>query len=190
MIAPDPTISEHAALIERRLTQAATSINPDEFKGLIGDPGLSVLRSAMECIKADSISVWLADIDQQNLVVTHSEPDHAFIGWEQSSSEGLTALVFASEQPLCENRVYLNKEHSKRADEMMGQTTCAMIATPFYIAGTLRGVISAVQLKENEEAADPEGFSARCLNRMTRLSTVMERLINYRLLTTLLDLEI
>ena len=65
-----------------------------------------------------------------------------------------------------------------------------MIVTPFYMCGALRGVISTVQIKDSEDAPDPPGFSASNLNRMRRLSTVLERLVNYRLLTRLLDLEL
>ncbi len=190
MISPDPKISEHASHIESSLARAASQLTPEEFKGLIGDPGRSVLRSAMDCVKSDAIAVWLVDRELKNLAVTHCEPDQNFVGWEQSVSEGLTSLAYASEQSLCENQVYLNSQHSKRADQEFGQITCAMIATPFYVAGTLRGVISTVQLKDSESATDPAGFSARNLNRMRRLSTVIERLVNYRLLTTLLDIEL
>ena len=51
-------------------------------------------------------------------------------------------------------------------------------------------MISTVQIKDSEDAPDPAGFFVRNLNRMRRLSTVLERLVNYRLLTTLLDLEL
>ena len=151
---------------------------------------LSTLRTAMEVLAADSVSVWIADLEEENLIVTHSEPDPAFIGWSQPLSEGLTSLVYASEQPLCENQVYLNVRHSKRADEALKQITTALIATPFYFGGKVQGVISCVQLKADAAAPDPAGFSARGLNRVRRLSTVLERLVNYRLLIRVLDLEI
>ena len=190
MITSDPIVSEYASHIERSLARAAQELGPEEFKGVIGDPGLSVLRTAMDYINADFISIWFADQDQKKLVVTHSEPDPSFIGWEQSISEGLISLAYASEQSLCENQVYLNAQQSKRIDEALNQVTCAMIVTPFYMCGTLRGVISTVQIKDSEDAPDPPGFSASNLNRMRRLSTVLERLVNYRLLTRLLDLEL
>ena len=186
----DPIVSEYASHIERSLARAAEELGTEEFKGVIGDPGLSVLRTAMDYINADFISIWFADQDQEKLVVTHSEPDPAFIGWEQSISDGLVSLAYASEQSLCENQVYLNAQHSKRVDEALNQVTCAMIVTPFYMCGALRGVISTVQIKDSEDAPDPPGFSASNLNRMRRLSTVLERLVNYRLLTRLLDLEL
>lgn len=190
MIFPDSLLSEHSATIEKALAKAAAKIGPKEFGGLIGDAGMSVIRSGMDCLKADSMSIWLANLDQTHLVVTHSEPDRDFIGYEQPITEGLISLAFASEQCLCENQVYLNADHSKKADKAMSQITCALIAAPFYIAGELRGVISCVQLKDSVDDPDPPGFTARNMNRIRRLSTVMERLVNYRLLTTLLDLEI
>ena len=59
-----------------------------------------------------------------------------------------------------------------------------------YFGGRVQGVISCVQLKQSFDAPDPSGFTARGLNRVRRLSTVLERLVNYRLLTRILNLEI
>ncbi len=190
MFTPDPQLSEHADAIEKAVARAAASVTPDDFRILIGDPGQTTLRMVMESLAADSISVWIADLADQNLIVTHSEPNPDFVGWTQPLSEGLTSLAYASEQSLCENQVYLNAKHSKRVDEALHQVTTALIATPFYFGGKVQGVISCVQLKENAEVPDPPGFTARGLNRVRRLSTVLERLVNFRLLTQILDLEL
>jgi hypothetical protein len=188
--APDPQLSQHSDLVEKALAREASTVTPESFRRLIGDPGSAMLRVIMESVKADSMSIWIADIAEENLVVTHTEPDPDFVGWSQPLTEGLTSLAYASEQSLCENQVYLNAAHSKLADQAMGQVTAAMIATPFYFGGALQGVISCVQLKENRDAPDPDGFSARNMNRVRRLSTVLERLVNYRLLTELFGLEL
>lgn len=190
VITPDPQLSEHAGAIEKALSRAAASVTPEDFRSLIGDPGQTTLRMVMESLAADSLSVWIADLGEKNLVVTHSEPDSDFVGWTQPLAEGLTSLAYASEQSLCENQVYLNAKHSKRVDEALGQVTTALIATPFYFGGKVQGVISCVQLKKSADAPDPPGFTARGLNRVRRLSTVLERLVNYRLLTQLLGLEL
>lgn len=190
MTAPDPQLSEHAPAVERALARAAAAVTPEDFVGLIGDPGQATLRLVMESLAADSMSVWIADVEETKLVVTHSEPDPAFVGWSQSLSEGLTSLAYASEQCLCENQVYLNARHSKRADEAMKQITSALIATPFHFGGKVQGVISCVQLKRGPDASDPPGFTARGLNRVRRLSSVLERLVNYKLLIRILDLQL
>ncbi len=144
----------------------------------------------MEVLGGHSITIWLADVEQEHLIVTHCDPEEKLVGWKQPITEGLISLTFASEQCICENKVYLNADHSKKVDKKLGTVTTAMIATPFYIAGNLRGVISCVQIKPDIDAADPPGFSARNMNRVRRLSTVGERLVNYRLLSILLDLEL
>lgn len=190
MITTDLELSEHAPAIERRLARAAQSITPEMFKMTLGDPGRSMLRAIMESVKGDSTSIWLADIEEENLIITHSNPCEEIVGLTLPITEGLISLVYASEQSICENNVYQNAHHSKRVDREVGQITCAMIATPFYFGGSLQGVVSCVQLKEDEDAPEPSGFSARDLGRIRRLSTVIERLVNYRLLTRLLGLEI
>lgn len=190
MIAPDPQLSEHSDAIERRLAAVIRGITPQSFHELIGDPGLSVMRSTMSCLDGHSMSIWLADEAEENLVVSHTLPDPDFVGWSQPVDEGLIGLVYASEQSLCENRVYANAEHSKRVDEALSQVTCALVATPFYVGGTLEGVLSCVQLKDSLDDPDPSGFTARNMNRLRRLSTVLERLVNYKLLTNLLAIEL
>ncbi len=190
MITPDPQLSEHAPAIERALARAAAAVTPEDFRDLIGDPGQTTLRMVMESLEGDSMSVWIADVEETKLVATHSEPDPAFVGRSQPISEGLVSLVYASEQCLCENQVYRNARHSKRVDEAVGQVTAALVATPFYFGGKVQGVISCVQLKDSTEAPDRPGFSARHLNRVRRLSTVLERLVNYRLLSQILNLEL
>lgn len=190
MIAPDPQLAQYSDAIERRIAALIRGIVPETFHELVGDPGMSVMRSTMTCLKGDSMSIWLADETEETLVVTHTLPDAEFIGWSQPIDEGLIGLSYASEQSLCENRVYANADHSKRADEDLGQVTCALIATPFYVGGNLEGVLSCVQLKDTLEDPDPAGFTARNMNRVRRLSTVLERLVNYKLLTRLLDIEL
>ncbi len=190
MTKPDPQLSEHAPAIERALAKAAMAVTPEEFMELIGDAGQSILRMVMESLAADSMSIWIADVEETKLVVTHTEPDPSFKGWSQPLTEGLTSLVYASEQCLCESQVYLNSHHSKQVDEAMKQITTSLIAAPFYFGGKVQGVISCVQLKDRLDDPDPPGFTARGLNRVRRLSSVLERLVNYKLLTRLLDLQI
>lgn len=66
MITSDPIVSEYASHIERSLARAAEELGPEEFKGVIGDPGLSVLRTAMDYINADFISIWFANQDRSS----------------------------------------------------------------------------------------------------------------------------
>ncbi|MEM7700006.1 MAG: GAF domain-containing protein [Verrucomicrobiota bacterium] len=185
-----PDLAKHSASIESQIVGAALEITPVEFRQMIGDAGREALRSTMECLNADALSVWVNDPAVNQLVVTHSEPDEEFVGWCQPLEEGLISLVYVSEQPICENDVAQNTQHSKRTDDAMGQTTAAMLVVPLYLGGNPRGVISCVQLITAPDQPDPPGFTARHINRVRRLSTLIGRLTNYRLLTGLLDIEL
>lgn len=190
MIETYPELTRHASTIESALHKIAREITPEEFTQVIGEAGFSALRAAMTIAEGDSITVWISDPSEEHLVVTQTEPDRSFVGYKQPVGEGLVSLAYASEQRLCENNVYANQDHSKRVDEALSQVTYALIATPFHIAGTLRGVISCVQLKDSPDAPDPSGFTARDMKRVGRLAVVLERLVNYRLLVRLLDVDL
>ena len=68
--------------------------------------------------------------------------------------------------------------------------TCAMIAVPFYVGGTLRGVLTCVKLKNAPDEPDPPDFTVTDLSRVKRLSSAIEHLLNYRILKSILDLEV
>lgn len=56
-------------------------------------------------------------------------------------------MVVATEQPICENQGHQNQQQDPALDRQLQLLTCALLAVPFYFAGELRGVISAVQLQ-------------------------------------------
>lgn len=94
MIQPDPEISLHAASLEQSLNRLARELAPEDFSGLIGAPGLSILRSAMDAVLADSLSIWLAD-HGENFQSIHSDTadlpfsEGAGQAWEKSSPQFL-----------------------------------------------------------------------------------------------------
>ena len=64
-----------------------------------------------------------------------------------------------------------------------------MITVPFYLGGSLRGVVSCVQRKETLDDPDPAGFTGANLNRVKLLAAGLERLLNYELLKIILDVH-
>lgn len=187
---PDPALAGHAAAIEQRIDECARRLTPDDIEGLLGNAGRELVSVTIAALKADSASIWLVDAEHAGMVVSHTEPLGELLGWEQPLNEGLISLVYASEQSICENRVYQHAQHSKRIDNALDKVTCAMIAVPFYVGGRLRGVLTCVRLKDSLDEPDPEGFTAADLGRVRRLSMAIERLLNYRILAAVLDLEI
>ncbi len=185
---PDPELEEHGDRIARSLERYAKRLRPGELRGLFDAAITSVLREMRDKIGADSAGIWIADEARDNLVVAVADPeDVRFLGRKQPLSEGFISLVFASEQPICENRVADDERHSKHIDSAVGQTTEAMIAVPFYLGGILRGVLSAVRWKGGTGSG--EAFSSGHLRSVQRASVVTERLVNMALMEIILGLE-
>ncbi|MEM9478926.1 MAG: hypothetical protein AAGA58_04600 [Verrucomicrobiota bacterium] len=185
----DPGLEDLSSLLERRLSEAAEDLNPEDLRGLIDPIARSIFSAAMTVIESDSATIWIADKARTKLTVGFADREPKLVGREQPLDEGLISLVLASEHAICENKVYQHAEHSKIIDDALDFITCAMIAVPFYLGGQLCGVISSVQLKKQESDPDPDGFTASDLSEVQKVSKVIERLLNYRLVKILLDLH-
>ncbi len=191
LLQSDTELSEHAARIEQRLEECAQRMRPEDMGELLGQTGRELVSLTVSALQADSASIWLVDADHTRLIVSHVEPmDELMYKREQPLDRGLITLVLGSGQAVCENRVYDNLRHSKRTDEALGKVTCSLMAVPLYAGGTLRGVVSCVKLKDSPDDPDPEGFSAPNLGRLKRLSAAIERILNYRMLVSILGLEL
>ena len=189
-ILADARLQGCSADVERGLSTCAATLSIDDLQGLMDRANCAVFDSAMRDTGAESGTIWLANPERTHLTIGYSHVDQNLVGRDQPLDEGLVSLVVASENGICENLVYQNEQHSKRIDEEFHFVTCAMIAVPFYLGGNLRGVISFVRIKADEQAPDPPGFTADHLGKVQQLSSTVERLLNYRLLRILLGLQL
>ena len=189
-ILPDTRLSGYSTDVERSLSTCAASLSIEDLQSLMDRAACAAFDSAMIQTGAESGTIWLADKDRTKLTIGYSHTNKDLVGHDQALNEGLVSLVLASENGICENSVYQNEKHSKRVDQTFKFITCAMIAVPFYLGGNLSGVISFVRLKPDLSAPDPAPFSAGHLANVQQLSTTIERLLNYRLLRILLDLQV
>ncbi|MCP5540480.1 MAG: GAF domain-containing protein [Akkermansiaceae bacterium] len=185
-IFPDPALAELGSAVESAVENRARHLTVEDFQELFDGVTREAVALATAKIGANSTTVWVASEDRGTLTVVLSWPVPELLGFAQPIDEGLISLVLASEQALCENQVYAHEAHSKRVDERLGKVTHSMIAAPLYVGGGGRGVFSCVRWGDAPESADGEGFSASDLNRVKQLSSVVERLLNYRILLDLL----
>lgn len=153
----------------------------------------SLLVEGFQRAGAHEGTVWLLDHARTNLVPRFNNgPNSAtFVGsYRQSLRAGMISMVVATEQPICENEVHRNQQQDRTLDRKLGKMTCSMIAVPFYFVGEVRGVISAVQLK-NFGAGDPDpgGFSPDDLRSLQLTASVLSRLIEHELITLSIGLE-
>ncbi len=186
----DPGLAEQSPVLEKLLADTVDELTPDDLRGLI-DPLLqSIFSASMAAIGSDSATVWIADKERTKLTAFFVDREPKLVGREQPLDEGLISLVLASEQAICENQVYKHAQHSKLVDQALGIITCAMIAVPFYLGGQVCGVMSCVKIKRDKNDPDPDGFTGAHLTEVQRLSKVVERLVNFRLVQILADLHI
>ena len=115
----------------------------------------------------------------------------SFVGqFRQSVRAGMISMIVSTELPLCENDVAKNQQQDKSLDQKLGLQTCAMLATPLYFAGELRGVISAVQLRApGAEAPEPPGFSRSISSPATDRRVLLPRSIEQQLLSLAIGLD-
>ena len=186
---PDPELEEVGDRVTRALEAYSKRLLPSDLVALIDAPIESVLENVRVNIAADSVGIWLADESRENLEFVLVNPvDTRIIGRKQALAEGFISLVFASERPICENRVAEDERHSKEIDSVIGEITEAMLAVPFYVGGTLCGVISAVRCRGGGSSG--EAFTSADLHVIQRSAVVLERLINLALAKTILGLEL
>ena len=180
-------------VIDARIKAAADVVGEGAFEEFFDRTMRDQLVGALTGAQADEGTVWLLDRTRSYLVPRfNSGPNAArFIGsFRQSLRSGMISMVVATEQPVCENEVFKNLQRDQTLDVKLKLVTCAMLAVPFYFAGELRGVISAVQLKPaHGPAPERPGFTGENLNTLQLAASVLSRMIEHQLMTLALGLE-
>lgn len=181
-----PGLSESAQELEKHLDHWIEATPPDQLVGLIDQPSLGLLCGVFIEVGGCEGTIWLFDEKIGDLVAVFNSGEDAvsLIGFRQSLGQGIISLVFAQQQPYCENDIQASEGHDDTLDRKISKHTTAMIAVPFYFGFGLRGVISCVQLEE--AAGDREGFSFADVERLSRVANLIERLVNESLFSSAL----
>lgn len=189
---PDPGLAPLRGDVEERLQDWVTGLDPASFSELLDPLVCKVLESAFRWIGGDEGTVWIADTEEDNLVAVFNTGPHSrdLVGHRQPLGRGIISLVYANEHPYCENEIAKRDGHDATVDRKLGTETGAMIAVPFYFAFGLRGIISCVQLtRDNGDEKPAPGFDTEHVEEISAAATVVERMINGRLLATLIGLD-
>ncbi|HRQ89083.1 MAG TPA: GAF domain-containing protein [Bacteroidia bacterium] len=180
--------SESAPAVERDLDAWIEASSPEQLVSLIDAGALALLKDAFESAGGCEGTVWIADAKSGELVASYNSGEEAdrLVGFRQPMGQGIISMVYAQQQPYCENHIRESVGHDDTLDRKIAKHTAAMIAVPFYFGFGLRGVISCVQLEEAPKSR--EGFSSADVEILARAANLVERLINGTLLTTLFGL--
>ncbi len=180
-------------LVTARVRELAGLAGAGSFEEFFDATMRALLVENLRAIGAHEGTVWLLDETRSFLVPRFNNGPHAasFVGsYRQSLRSGMISMVVSTEQPICENEVHRNQQQDRTLDRELGLLTCAMLATPLYFGGELRGVISAVQLKPAGFAVpEPPGFTPHHLEALQLTATVLARLVEQELYTLALGLE-
>jgi transcriptional regulator with GAF, ATPase, and Fis domain len=180
-------------LVTARVRELAALAGAGAFEEFFDSVMRALLLENFRAIGAHEGTVWLLDQSRSFLVPRfNSGPNAAnFVGsYRHSLRSGMISMVVSTEQPICENEVHKNQQQDKTLDRELGLTTCAMLATPLYFGGELRGVISAVQLKcPGSNQPEPPGFTPQHLEALQLAAAVLARLVEQELYAIALGVE-
>jgi len=180
-------------LVTARVRELAGLAGASGFEEFFDATMRALLVENFRAIGAHEGTVWLLDEARTSLIPRFNNGPHAadFVGrFQQSLRAGMISMVVSTEQPICENEVHQNQQQDKTLDRELGLLTFAMLATPLYFGGELRGVISAVQLKPaGSDGPEPPGFTPQHLKALQLTATVLARLVELELYTLALGLE-
>ena len=189
----DDRLDSLRGVIDARVKAAASLVGEGAFEEFFDRTMRDQLVEALATAQAHEGTVWLLDKERSFLVPRFNSGPHAaeFVGsFRQSLRSGMISMVVATEQPVCENEVRENQQQDKSLDQQLGLATCAMLAVPFYFAGELRGVISAVRLQAaGEPTPVPPGFSAENLATLQLAAAVLARMVEHQLMSLALGRE-
>lgn len=190
-ILPEPQFAERKEVLAERMASVAKAVTPENFASLLDPLMREVLQQGFIAAGAHEGTLWLLDTNAQNLVPAYNTGPNAqkIVGqFRQPLASGVICMVLASEQPFIENEVFKNTRQSKLLDVALKVQTYALIAVPFYFLKSCCGVVSCVQLKTpGSEAPDPPGFSPPALTRIQTATTILSRLLEYRVLSSTVD---
>jgi hypothetical protein len=185
---PAPWAEEVSPRLRTRLQACAKALTPERFSVLIDAVIANVLDAGLRKAAADEGTLWLACGDAL-VPVWNNGPDagRIVLRHRQPLQRGLVSMVYHSQQPCCENQVYQNALQDSTLDVRLSRLTCSQLVAPLAYAGEVRGVISAVRLKNIRDAEDPPGFDQWNLRDFAATVDAAGRLIDWRLVSIALD---
>ena len=184
---PSPEFEKLSPLLSDRVMRTAAALTAANFGEFLDPTMQNLLQRSFQNAGAHEGAVWLVDGDGKDLVICHAWGARAqrVLGYAQTLERGLVSMVFATEQPYCENKVYTNRLQARSLDEKLGVLTCSMIAVPLVFAKGLRGIMSCIKVKTGADEPDPPGFAPESLGEIQFAAHVLGKLIEFELVSVI-----
>lgn len=156
LVVRDPELSGVSARLSECILRSLEILKPSEATGFI-TPGMSeTFAELLRLINADGGTLWLLSPGAAALEAVFNPFEPEITGKRQPLVSGIVSLVLATGEPVCVSGVATHRSHSPAIDIALGKTTHSMIAVPFVLADSVRGVLTAVRLTCEEPFGDRE----------------------------------
>jgi len=155
--------------------------------GLIDNVTSNLLRELLarsaERVRAENTALWLSSGDSLDPILGSGPHADKFVGeFRQPLDRGIISYVFASGQPVCENAIASNPQHSPLLDQRLKIQTDAMIAVPLVVNGEMAGVITCVHTRPADSTDPPSEFHSNELEEFEFAAACLGRLFEASLL--------
>lgn len=134
------------------LAEPLGNLSPAELNALADPPARQLLARFIPLTHAHEIAVWAKDPVADQLVpfLDTAGPSGKFeMNTAQSLARGIVSRVYRENTSFLERGLWRSRERSTEIDKALQQVTENEMCVPFYLAGRLMGVVSAVQLTDS-----------------------------------------
>jgi DNA-directed RNA polymerase specialized sigma24 family protein/putative methionine-R-sulfoxide reductase with GAF domain len=170
LIVRDPALSGSAARLNECARRSLEIMQPSEAAGLVTPTMADLFADLLDHIRADGGTLWLLCPGTAALEAVFNPLEPEIAGKRQPLASGIISLVLATGETACVSGVPDHNRHSPGIDMVLGKTTHSMIAVPFLLEGTIRGVLTAVRFSEDGGFGDREtAVIGRCAEILAKL---------------------
>ena len=171
LIVRDPALSGTGARVTECARRSLEIMQPSEAAGLVTPAMAALFADLLDWIRADGGTLWLLCPGTAALEAVFNPLEPELAGKRQPLASGIISLVLATGEAACVSSVADHTRHSPGIDMVLGKTTRSMIAVPFHLGGTVRGVLTAVRFE------DDGGFGARETGVIGRCAEILSSLM-------------
>ena len=156
VVVKDPALAGMAARVTECLRRSLEILQPSEAAHLVTPVMAAGFADLLARVGADGGTLWLLCPGAAALEAVFNPLEPEIAGKRQPLVSGIVSLVLATGEAACVSGVEGNQRHSPAIDIALGKTTRGMIAVPVALAGTVRGVLTAVRFTRTEPFASAE----------------------------------
>ncbi|MCX6873096.1 MAG: GAF domain-containing protein [Verrucomicrobia bacterium] len=170
LVVRDPELADMGVRLAECVRRSLAILQPAEAAALVTPLMSAWFADSLGQVGADGGTLWLLRPEGAALEAVFNPLEPEIAGKRQPLVSGIVSLVLATGEPACVSAAVGHVRHSPAIDIVLGKTTRAMIAVPFVLAGSVRGVLTAVRFTRDAAFGESETRSVkRCADILATL---------------------